>query len=441
MYSKTSPVLQLDGSSYDRLISQSNHTSIVEFYAPWCGHCQKLAPAYEKAAVKLKGLAKVAGVNCDLDQNKGFCGQMGVKGFPTLKLVRPSKKTGKPIVEDYQGPRTAKAIVDAVIEKIPNHVKRVTDKSVNAWLKESNETAKAILFTEKGTTSALLRALAIDYKGSVSVGQVRNTDTETTKLFGIENFPTFVLLPGGEKDAVVYDGEMKKEQMSEFLTQVAAPNPDPAPLKKKAKKTSTKKTKVSEGQKPKDSKITDESDESEEPASKPPPPPRSVAVIPTIDEESLNKLCLTSRSKMCALVLLPKIDDKSNPPKDTVEAMKGLTEVYDKHEKRHSGFPFYIIESINPGSKLLRDSLKLKGEEGLEVILVNARRGWWRRYSGEGYSKDAIEAWVDAIRMNEGKREKLPGSLVKEVEEEDEDIPEPKQEADPETAKKSHDEL
>lgn len=77
-YAKNSPVLQVDGVSYNSLIAKSNYTSIVEFYAPWCGHCQNLKPAYEKAAKSLTGLAKVAAVNCDEEMNKPFCGQMGV---------------------------------------------------------------------------------------------------------------------------------------------------------------------------------------------------------------------------------------------------------------------------------------------------------------------------------------------------------------------------
>lgn len=60
----------------------------MEFYAPWCGHCKTLKPAFEKAAQNLEGLAQVAAMNCDDDQNKELCAAMGVKGFPTLKTVR-----------------------------------------------------------------------------------------------------------------------------------------------------------------------------------------------------------------------------------------------------------------------------------------------------------------------------------------------------------------
>jgi len=37
LYTKSSPVLQIDANNYDRLIARSNYTSILEFYAPWCG--------------------------------------------------------------------------------------------------------------------------------------------------------------------------------------------------------------------------------------------------------------------------------------------------------------------------------------------------------------------------------------------------------------------
>ena len=98
-----------------------------------------------------------------------------------------------------------------MIDKIPNLVKRVDDKTLEAWLAESNETAKAILFSDKAKTSALLKAIAIDFKGSINVAQIRNTDKEkaSLELFGISKFPTLLLLPGGkEAEGIVYDGEI-----------------------------------------------------------------------------------------------------------------------------------------------------------------------------------------------------------------------------------------
>jgi len=438
LYTKSSPVLQLNAKSYDQLIAKSNHTSIVEFYAPWCGHCQNLKPAYEKAAKNLAGLAKVAAVDCDEEKNKAFCGSMGVQGFPTLKIVRPGKKAGKPVVEDYQGARAAKAIVDAVVDKIPNHVKRVTDKGLDTWMKEGNDTAKAILFSDKGTTSALLRALAIDYLGSISFAQIRDKEKDAVSTFGVSKYPTFMLLPGGDKDAVVYDGELKKDAMSTFLASAsgASPNPDPAPAApKKEKAEKAKKDSKKDSAKESDTssmklKATSLSLENEGQPTESPDPKVVTPPAVKVDKESapmilmleqataLQRECLAPKSHICILALLPlKADRDALLPKQATQALISLGEVQQKHSRRHSAlFPFYSVPAENELGQRVRSELGLKDAGELDIVAVNAKRGWWRRYPEDaGFSHDEVEAWVDVVRMNEGPRGKLPEGLVLEV--------------------------
>ena len=53
LYSSSSDVLQLNDKNFAEEVVQSDGVSIVEFYAPWCGHCKSLKPEYEKAAKAL----------------------------------------------------------------------------------------------------------------------------------------------------------------------------------------------------------------------------------------------------------------------------------------------------------------------------------------------------------------------------------------------------
>ncbi|OAA62863.1 disulfide isomerase [Niveomyces insectorum RCEF 264] len=450
LYAKSSPVLQVTGQTYNRLVEKSNHTTIVEFFAPWCGHCQNLKPSYEKAARNLAGLAHVAAVDCDDDANKPLCGRMGVQGFPTLKIVRPAKVAGRtPVVEDYQGPRTATGIVEAVLGHLNNHVQTVTDKNADAFL--AGEGPKALLFTDKGTVSPLLKSIAIDYLGVLAVGQIRNKEAATVAKFNVETFPTLVLFPGGDQDPIVYDGgAFKREPIVEFLSRVAAPNPDPAPstadkkkdnhAKSKAK-TSSKKAKKDEASSTTDDAETETSSTATEESATAtdeqtaPVIVESALPIPTIHTaEKLHKECLHAKAHTCVLAFVPASDAADKADAEAAgqhQALDNLAALAHKHAQsnRHL-FPFFVVPTSNPAAASVLEALGLTvGDGEVQLVAVNARRGWWRHYEaadGENkYSHEALESWIDAIRMGEGEKKKLPEELVVAVEAETEAPSEP----------------
>lgn len=141
---------------------------------------------------------------------------------------------------DYQGARTAKAMSDALVEIIPNHVTRVTASKIDEFLTQKNETAKAILFTNKGVTSALWKALAIDFLGSISFAQIRDKEKKAIDIFGISEYPTIVVLPGGDKEGIVYGGKVQKDDLFKFFSAIAPPKKEPEPSPKSSKKTPKK---------------------------------------------------------------------------------------------------------------------------------------------------------------------------------------------------------
>lgn len=375
----------------------------------------------------------MAAIDCDDDSNKPFCGQMGVQGFPTLKTVKPGNKPGRPIVEDYQGPRSAKAIAEAVVDKIPNHVKKLQDSTLETWLADTTTSAKAILFTEKGTTSALIRALAIDFLGSVSVAQIRSKETAAVDKFGVSEFPSVVVIPEDGSPHTVYSGDMKKQPLVDLLSQFADPNPDPAPAKSKsAKSKDPKKAAAASSSFSRASKAHKSSDLDDELGAKTivlDDDTPTESPLPIVDEEQpavmpqipaipvlatgseLHEAVLGPKKGTCVLVLLPT-GSEGIPAEEASEALIHLAHIADKHIKRRDNtFPFYNVPAQNEQAKIVRSDLDLKDDSTLEIIAVNNKRGWWRHFEGDASSLLDIENFIDAIKLGDGERMKLPSTF------------------------------
>eukprot|EP00121_Abeoforma_whisleri_P014517 Awhi_evm1s13384 len=102
---RASDVIVLTESNFDLIVNDKDFI-VVEFYAPWCGHCKKLEPEWNKAAATLKRnnppipLAKV-----DATENGALASKFGVSGYPTIKIFR----RGTPA--EYGGPRDSAGII------------------------------------------------------------------------------------------------------------------------------------------------------------------------------------------------------------------------------------------------------------------------------------------------------------------------------------------
>lgn len=105
--SKKSEVIELTDTNFNALVMESKDQWLVEFFAPWCGHCKNLAPEWEEAAKQLKGSVKLGAV--DATVHSELASKYGVKGYPTIKVF-PAGKKGK--ATDYNGPRESTGIVE-----------------------------------------------------------------------------------------------------------------------------------------------------------------------------------------------------------------------------------------------------------------------------------------------------------------------------------------
>jgi protein disulfide-isomerase A1 len=116
-------VIVLTEANFDEVISQ-NKNVLVEFYAPWCGHCKQLAPEYAKAAVVLKAanppviLGKV-----DTTVEKKLGERFQVQGYPTLKFFIDQQ----PI--EFNGGRTEPEIISWCNKKVGPSTRLVEDQA------------------------------------------------------------------------------------------------------------------------------------------------------------------------------------------------------------------------------------------------------------------------------------------------------------------------
>lgn len=94
----------------------------------------------------------------------------------------------------------------------------VLESNYKEFFSQDIDHYKLLLFTDKKGTSPLYMALSKEYKGKIIFGQVRQSELSLCKKFNIEKFPTLMIVTDYENyKGEVHQGEMKKEQIMNFL--------------------------------------------------------------------------------------------------------------------------------------------------------------------------------------------------------------------------------
>lgn len=82
--------LALSQESFQKLVTNTQDPWFVKFYAPWCHHCQALAPNWLQMSKELQGKLNVGEVNCDVEVR--LCKDVRVKGYPTIHFFRGGER-------------------------------------------------------------------------------------------------------------------------------------------------------------------------------------------------------------------------------------------------------------------------------------------------------------------------------------------------------------
>ncbi|KAK3325504.1 thioredoxin-like protein [Apodospora peruviana] len=230
-----SAVLDLVPSNFDKVVLKSGKPTLVEFFAPWCGHCKSLAPVYEELAHAFESNKDVQIAKVDADAEKELGRRFGVQGFPTLKFF--DGKSDKPI--DYNGGRDLESLSNFISEQTgakgkkkftpPSNVVMLTDASFKKEVGGDKDVLVAFTAPWCGHCKNLAPVwedLAETFSNEPNV-LIAKVDAEaenskaTASKFGVTSYPTIKFFPKGSKTPVDYEGGRAEDDFVAYINEKA----------------------------------------------------------------------------------------------------------------------------------------------------------------------------------------------------------------------------
>lgn len=209
-------VLELNESNFDSAISTFDFI-LVDFYAPWCGHCKRLSPQLDEAAPILASLKEpivIAKVNAD--KFTRLARKYDIDAFPTLMIFMH----GIPV--EYNGPRKADLLARYLKKFVAPDVSVLdSDSAISDFI----ETAGTYfpIYIGFGLNESMISKLAIKYKKKAWFSVAKDFSEDIMVLYDFDKVPALVSLHPTYHEQSIFYGPFEEQFLEDFVKQSLFP--------------------------------------------------------------------------------------------------------------------------------------------------------------------------------------------------------------------------
>ena len=241
--SKNSNVVEVRSTKFTEEVLYHPHVVAVMFYSPYCGYCKSMAPDWEKAAKKMKGVAKFAAVDCTLRKNEVLCKRYGITGYPTIQMFQPAELTDtdlqavrngssipkkRPERYKYNSQRDSEALISYVKSKIRNYAIPLNPTNFKSFINSSTPKLLLLQNTDSKSIPLSIKALSRDLFGRVDVGVATKSTLSLWSELNLsvpkDDKKLIFINPNGENK--VFSGKLDIKRIKQFVkAQLAGPDP------------------------------------------------------------------------------------------------------------------------------------------------------------------------------------------------------------------------
>ncbi|KAM8947357.1 LOW QUALITY PROTEIN: protein disulfide-isomerase [Pelodytes ibericus] len=204
-------VLVLKKDSFEEAL-RDNKYLLVKFYAPWCGHCKAMAPAYEKAAEMLKGeSSEIRLGKVDATEEAELAQEFGVRGYPTIKFFKNGDKTSP---KEYSAGREAIDIVNWLKKRTGPAATTLSDEAAVAALVDASEVAVIGFFKDTESDLAKVFLQAAESVDDIPFGLTSSDDAFSKYEIKKDTIVLFKKFDEGRNN---FEGDVTKEEVLSFI--------------------------------------------------------------------------------------------------------------------------------------------------------------------------------------------------------------------------------